>query len=192
MKTDREFLDGVYEKASHAQEEMDDLDLAPLPENKPKRAFLVMLGTTTAAAVALVCIPVLLFGSNQASPSVAHTPEPAAFSVSEAPGEPKQARSDPVDLLLNQAEAAVKVEATGDPQEPFRLAKVWKAPAGWELGQAPVSMERAMDGCPAALLFFGRWEGEQVLLDAYRQTDPANPQRYENVDGQWIEESDLG
>ena len=48
-----------------------------------------------------------------------------------------------------------------------------------------------MDGCSAALLFCGTWERKQVLLDVYRQIDPANPQRYENVDGDWIEEQDL-
>ena len=40
MKTDREFLEGVYEKVSHMREQPDLPQEAPLPENKPKRAFL--------------------------------------------------------------------------------------------------------------------------------------------------------
>ena len=192
MKTDREFLEGVYEKVSHMRRQPDLPQEAPLPENKPKRAFWVMLGTSSAAAViALIGIPVFLIGSNQSAPLVEPTPKPALFSASETQGGGNQTRSHSVDLLFERADAVVKVEAGHVSENVFQVTKVWKAPEGWSLEQVPASLEQVMDGCSAALLFCGTWEGKQVLLDVYRQIDPANPQRYENVDGDWIEEQDL-
>ncbi len=192
MKTDREFLKGVYEKVSHMREQSDLPQEAPLPENKPKRAFWVMLGTSSAAAViALIGIPVFLIGSNQSAPLVEPTPKPALFSAPETQGGGNQTRNHSVDLLFDRAEAVVKVEAGHMAKNVFQVTRVWKAPEDWSLEQVPDSLEQVMDGCSAALLFFGTWEGKQVLLDVYRQIDPANPQRYENIDGDWIEEHDL-